>query len=231
MIQSNVNNLISSLYKLQNDYILLDNDNRKKFYYEKREQFNHLDLNNSEVAKLEKAALFIFLNKTCFNGLYRVNKQGYFNVPQGKYKNPKICDTENLQNISKSIKDLNIICADYQETLNFIDANTFVYVDPPYRPVSNTSNFTAYTNTGFDDSKQIKLSTFVHKVNEKGAKVVISNSDTQDNFFNTLYKDYSIYRIEATRRINSNIKYRGKVSELIISNFQKDNISPYAKWK
>lgn len=226
MIQKNIDSLISLLYKIQSDYTILDDSNRKKFYYEKREQFNHLKLSNSKTTQIKKAALFIFLNKTCFNGLYRVNKQGYFNVPIGRYKNPKICDIENLQNISIAIQDLNIMCVDYTQTLNFIDTNSFIYLDPPYRPISSSSNFTSYTKNPFDDEKQIELAQFIDKINKKGAKVVMSNSDpknldNEDEFFDILYKDYYIYRIEANRMINCNGNLRGKINELLISNFKK----------
>lgn len=226
MIQKNIDALISSLYKIQSDYIILDNSNREKFYYERREQFNHLKLNNSKTTKIKKAALFIFLNKTCFNGLYRVNKQGHFNVPIGRYKNPKICDTENLQNISRAIQNLNIMCLDYKQTLKYIDINSFIYIDPPYRPISNSSNFTSYTENQFNDEKQIELAQFIDKINKKGAKIIVSNSDpknldNEDEFFDILYKDYYIYRIEANRMINCNGKLRGKINELLISNFKK----------
>lgn len=231
VIQSNVNALIIALYELQEYYISLDENNRKKFYYENRNLFNYLKLDSKEPTKIKKASLFIFLNKVCFNGLYRVNKQGCFNVPIGKYKNPKICDAENLKNISKAIQHLNINCIDYQETLNFIDANTFIYIDPPYK-TTDSSSFTSYTKTGFNNHEQIRLSKFVHKVNEKGAKIIISNSYTKnshDNFIEKLYKDYFIYTTEVARKINSNVKSRGKVKELIISNFQEDNMSSYIK--
>jgi len=136
----------------------------------------------------KKAALFIFLNKTCFNGLYRVNKKGEYNVPMGAYKNPKICDEENLKNVSLALKNVKIIYADYRESESFIDEKTFVYIDPPYRPLNITSSFTSYTENDFSDKEQIELANYIDSLNEKGAKVVISNSDPKntnenDNFF------------------------------------------------
>lgn len=143
--------LIEQLYSLQNQYIPLDTDKRKIYYYEKRERFNDLKINVDENFNIEKAALFIFLNKTCFNGLYRVNRKGLFNVPMGAYKNPRICDSENLLNISRALQNVEIVHADFRESHSFIDNNTFVYFDPPYRPLNQTSNFTSYAD--YQDNK------------------------------------------------------------------------------
>ena len=194
----------------------------------KREILNNYICNgnkiNGKVSNVEKAALFIFLNKTCFNGLYRVNKKGLFNVPIGAYNNPCICDEENLRNISKALERVNIVCADYKESESFIDPYTFVYFDPPYRPLNETSNFTSYTENEFDDGAQSELAEYVRKIVEKGAKVVISNSDPKntnkdDHFFDELYKAYKINRVEAVRMINCNSARRGNISELLISSF------------
>ena len=167
----------------------------------------------------------IFLNKTCFNGLYRVNKKGEFNVPMGAYKKPLICDRENLTRISKRIKNIKIVCGDFEKSLNFIDENTFVYFDPPYRPLTTTSAFTSYNENLFLDDEQIKLSEYFSKVSEKGAKALLSNSDPKnvdkdDNFFDELYKNYNINRVNAARMINSNASKRGEIKELLISNFE-----------
>lgn len=227
VIKNSVDDLISALYKIQEDYIILDEDERAEFYYAKRKQFNFLSLDDNKSISIKKAALFIFLNKTCFNGLYRVNKQGYFNVPTGRYKNPTICDKQNLKNISQAIKNVKIVCANYQQSLDFIDKNTFVYCDPPYRPISDSSNFTAYTENQFNDLEQIKLAKFIDRINQIGAKVVISNSDPKntninDNFFDDLYKNYYICRVEANRMINRDGNSRGKITELLISNFKEE---------
>lgn len=142
---------------------------------EKRNRFNHIKVNGNETENIEKAALMIFLNKTCFNGLYRVNRKGLFNVPMGAYKNPLICDEKNLRAVSKKLQNVKIVCGDYKKSDDFIDENTFVYFDPPYRPLSETASFTAYTENLFDDEKQIELANFVKRISEKGAMVVVSN--------------------------------------------------------
>ncbi|MGI6608473.1 MAG: Dam family site-specific DNA-(adenine-N6)-methyltransferase [Erysipelotrichaceae bacterium] len=222
-IRDNVDELIKILLVLQNDYIPLDKEERKKYYLYKRENFNNIKINANDI-NVEKAALMIFLNKTCFNGLYRVNKKGHFNVPMGLYKNPLICDKANLQIVSKKLQNINIVCDDYRKSASFIDEKTFVYIDPPYRPITNTSDFTAYTKSLFNDDDQIELSKFIDNMHKKGAKIVISNSDPKnsnedDNFFDDIYSAYKIKRVEANRMINSKSEARGKISELLISNF------------
>ena len=172
---------------------------------------------------IDKAAYFIFLNKTCFNGLYRVNRKGQFNVPMGAYKNPMICDEENLRNINKVLQNVTIVCGDYSLAKQFIDKDTFVYLDPPYRPISETSTFTSYNPDIFDDSEQLRLARFIDEINVSGAKIVLSNSDPKnvnpdDTFFDELYKAYHIKRVSATRMINSKADSRGKINELIICN-------------
>ena len=223
-IKENVHKLIKKLRKIEDEFLAREKEDRKIYYYEKREQFNKLKLeNNSEEVK--RAALMIFLNRTCFNGLYRVNKKGLFNVPMGDYKNPKICDEENLINISKKLKNVDIIYGDYKKSYDFIDKNTFVYFDPPYRPLNQTSSFTSYTEYTFEDKEQIELSEYFKLLNKKGAKLLLSNSDPKnvdinDQFFDDLYKGFDIKRIEASRAINSKGEKRGKVNEVLISNIQ-----------
>ena len=223
-IRDNVDILIKSLKEMEEQYIPLDNENRKDYYYKKREEYNSLKI-NSEVNNIEKAVLFIFLNKTCFNGLYRVNKKGEFNVPMGAYKKPKICDEENLKNVSLALKKVKIIYADYRESESFIDEKTLVYIDPPYRPLNITSSFTSYTENDFNDKEQIELAEYINVLNKKGAKIVISNSDPKnndidDNFFDKLYKNYNINRVKATRMLNSNASLRGAINELLITNYK-----------
>lgn len=223
-IRDNVDILIKSLKGMEEQYIPLDNENRKDYYYKKREEYNSLKI-NSEVNNIEKAVLFIFLNKTCFNGLYRVNKKGEFNVPMGAYKKPKICDEENLKNVSLALKKVKIIYADYRESESFIDEKTFVYIDPPYRPLNITSSFTSYTENDFNDKEQIELAEYINVLNKKGAKIVISNSDPKnngidDNFFDELYDNYNINRVKATRMLNSNASLRGAINELLITNYK-----------
>ena len=223
-IRDNVDILIKSLKEMEEQYIPLNNEDRKIYYYEKREEYNSLKI-NSEMNNIEKAILFIFLNKTCFNGLYRVNKKGKFNVPMGAYKKPKICDEENLKNVSLTLRNVKIVYADYRESEKFIDDKTFVYIDPPYRPLNITSSFTSYTENDFNDKEQIELVEYINVLNKKGAKIVISNSDPKnndidDNFFDKLYKNYNINRVKATRMLNSNASLRGAINELLITNYK-----------
>ncbi len=224
IIRDDIDALITMLYKTQNEFIPLDTDSRKSYYNEKRQRFNDLKVNGNKNINIEKAALMIFLNKTCFNGLFRVNKKGLFNVPMGAYKNPLICDEKNLRAVSEKLQKVTIVCGDYRESANFIDENTFVYFDPPYRPITDTSSFTAYTENLFNDAEQIELAHFVDDMHKKGAKVLISNSDpknsnTEDDFFDNIYSAHKIKRVEATRSINCNSEARGKIKELLISNF------------
>lgn len=221
-IKNNCENLIKELLALQNIYRNQENNINKDFYLSKRERFNSLRLENDS-EKLEKAALFIFLNKTCFNGLYRVNSKGQFNVPFNNAKNPLLCDEDNLRECSKLLQNVQMNVGDYSECKSFIDENTFVYLDPPYRPLTETSAFTSYDKSGFSDEKQIELGNFVSEISKKGAKVVLSNSDPKntnedDNFFDDLYSQFEIERVSASRMINSNAKKRGAINELLITN-------------
>ena len=224
VIRDNVDDLIDLLLDLQNEFIPLDTENRKAYYIKKRERFNYLKINGDKNSVVEKAGLMIFLNRTCFNGLFRVNKKGLFNVPIGAYKNPTVCDENNLRAVSEKLHKVEIVCGDYRESVSFIDENTFVYFDPPYRPLTETASFTAYTENLFNDKAQIELAEFVNKINQKGARIVVSNSDPKnanpkDDFFDELYSEYNIKRVNANRMINSNSEGRGKIKELLISNF------------
>ncbi len=226
-VKNNVDNLISMLVLMQNEFVPLSKEERSTYYLDKRKRFNNLKIKEDVQDNVEKAALFIFLNKTCFNGLYRVNKKGLYNVPIGQYANPLICDEQNLKSVSDKLKKVIIVCGDYKESSDFIDDKTFVYFDPPYRPLTTTSSFIAYTENLFNDEKQIELANFVDEMDEKGAKIVISNSDPknvdlEDTFFDDIYSMHNIKRVTASRMINSKSDLRGKISELLISNF-KDN--------
>lgn len=224
MIKTHVGGLIDILATMQDEYHGRDDIERREYYYAKRSRFNELKLNGDSEANVESAALFIYLNKTCFNGLYRVNRKGFFNVPIGSHKNPLICDEENLLNISKALKNVIIYWGDYGKSEAFIDKETFVYIDPPYRPLNATSGFTSYTEVGFNDAAQIELAEFVNAISEKGARIVMSNSDPKnadeaDSFFDDLYSTYYISRVDASRAINSKSEKRGKIKELLITNF------------
>ena len=224
IIRDDIDELIEMLMVMQNEFVPLDTEHRKVYYLNKRDRFNELKVNSDVNLNAEKAALMIFLNKTCFNGLFRVNKKGLFNVPMGAYKNPMICDEKNLRAVSDKLQNVTIVCGDYRKSAEFIDENTFVYFDPPYRPLTNTASFTAYTENLFNDAEQIKLAEFVNAMHNKGAKIVVSNSDpknasAEDDFFDNIYSAHKIKRVEATRMINCNSESRGKIKELLISNF------------
>ena len=224
IIRDDINGLILMLSVMQDEFIPLDSEHRKMYYLARLERFNAIKVNGHSDVNIEKAALMIFLNRTCFNGLFRVNKNGLFNVPMGRYKNPLICDEENLRTVSDKLQNVRIVCGDYRESASFIDSNTFVYFDPPYRPITDTANFTAYTENLFDDAEQIELARFVDEIHKEGAKILVSNSDpknsnTEDDFFDNIYSTFRIKRVEATRMINCNGEARGKIKELLISNF------------
>ena len=221
VVKYNADALIDKLNAMQLNFLPMDENGRKYYYYSIRDKFNNTLLNDDTCT--DKAAYFIFLNKTCFNGLYRVNKKGQFNVPMGAYKTPCICDEDNLRSVSKALQNVTIVCGDYTQCRQFADSNTFVYIDPPYRPISQTSAFTAYNTDAFNDDEQIRLAAFFDELNGKGAKVVLSNSDPKnidpnDNFFDDLYKNYTIERVSATRMINSKATRRGQINELLIHN-------------
>lgn len=219
-VRDHADSLIHRLRRLEKVYLSLDSRARKALYYEKRDQFNNI----KRPVTIEAAVLFLFLNRTCFNGLYRVNSHGQFNVPMGSYKRPTICDAKNLYRLSDALQDVCIHCGDYQQAKNFIDEKTFVYFDPPYRPLSSTSSFTSYTKGGFDDEAQRQLAEFFREMDKKGAALALSNSDPKnsdekDEFFDQLYNGFTITRIKAARSINSKSAGRGKISELLITNY------------
>lgn len=218
VIKNNVEALIGELSQMQTEYIPLDSDARAEYFYEKRSLFNC-----GETSDVQTASLFIFLNRTCFNGLYRVNAKGGFNVPHGKYSNPKICDQATLRADSALLQKVEIICGDFSETGRYAAENVLYYFDPPYRPLTETSAFTAYSVGGFNDAEQERLRDFCADISRKGALFIASNSDPQnadknDLFFDKLYKMFDIRRVSASRMINSRGDRRGAVSELMISN-------------
>src|SRR5574344_1383120 len=222
-IKNNCESMISQLSVLQSIYKNHSLEENKGFFYEKRTRYNELKVNGNEAENLEKAVLFIFLNKTCFNGLYRVNSKGLFNVPFNNAKNPLLCDEENLRNCSELLKNVQMQVGDYSNCKSFIDKKTFVYIDPPYRPLTQTSAVTSYSENSFEDNQQIELGNFITEIAKKGAQIVASNSDPKninkdDNFFDNLYSDFEIERVQASRMINSNARKRGAINELLISN-------------
>lgn len=218
VIQNDVENLIIELRRLQEQYIPLNTEARKVFFMTKRERFNE-----AEKTDVETAALFIFLNRTCFNGLYRVNSKGKFNVPHGSYSNPKICDEETLRADSALLKRVEILCGDFAQTGKYSGENVIYYFDPPYRPLTNTSAFTSYSKDGFDDEEQTRLRDFCDQIAANKSLFVASNSDPQnidneDDFFDHLYRMFNIKRVSAARTINSKGDGRGAISEIMISN-------------
>lgn len=222
IIRDDVGSLIEYLKRIEDGYILLDNNERKEEYLAKRARFN--ELKKRKEYGLELAALMIFLNKTCFNGLYRVNRHGDYNVPIGAYKNPLICNENNLKIVSNRLQGVKIVCGDYKESNDFIDDTTFVYFDPPYRPLTPTASFTSYTEGMFNDDNQLELAKYIQELDNRGAKIVASNSDPknineEDDFFDNAYAKQNIKRVSATRMINRNGNKRGAVNELLISNF------------
>lgn len=221
-IKFDVYHLILALRHLQSDYGKIRNEeDRNRYYMWVRGQYNNADKTNNLV---ELAAQFLFLNKTCFNGLYRVNSKGEFNVPFGKYVNPQICDEELLKEDSRVLQNVEIRGGDYQSVLWEADKNWFIYFDPPYRPLNATSNFTAYTKNGFDDEQQKQLATTCRVLNDKGARWMLSNSDPtsvnpDDKFFDDLYANFKITRVLASRCVNSKSEKRGKINEILVQNY------------
>lgn len=229
VIQNEPSSLIELLFNLEQSYYDRSENEREPFYYKVREEYNK-QINNFDFLKynddwIKRSAYLIFLNKTCFNGLFRQNKSGEFNVPFGKYKNPKICDKENLIQVSQALTNTLIIAGDFTKTEPYINDDSIVYFDPPYRPLNNTSSFTSYYKENFNDESQKRLADFYHKMNSKKAFLMLSNSDPKnenpnENFFDFIYSDFKIERVNANRMINSNAEKRGKIKELIITNIK-----------
>lgn len=218
VVKYNVESLIIELKQLQAEYLQLDDVARKQYFLAQRESFN-----GNDKTDIETASLFIFLNRTCFNGLYRVNSKGKFNVPHGRYSNPKICDVETLRADSAILQRVEILCGDFAQTGKYADDNVLYYFDPPYRPLTETSAFTSYAKDGFDDAEQTRLRDFCSQIAKHHSLFVASNSDPQnvnnkDDFFDQLYEKFSIKRVSASRMINSKANGRGAISELMISN-------------
>ena len=221
-IKSNVAELILILKRYENEYHSLaeKTEEKKEYYYNKRELFN---TRTSE--SIAQTALFIFLNRTCFNGLYRVNKNNDFNVPIGSYNKPMICDDRNLLVISKLLQKVKILSGDFEQTINYVSEDAIFYFDPPYKPLSETSSFNSYTKDNFNDDEQTRLKKFCDKLNSFGVKWILSNSDVKgknpnDNFFDDLFSEYQINRVMAKRSINANPNKRGQLTELLIANME-----------
>jgi DNA adenine methylase len=234
VIQRAPERLIDRLHALQAQYLALDDVERPRFFYSVRQNYNHQRgavswARSSEHCLLDvsiqRAAWTIFLNRTCFNGLFRVNAKGEFNVPFGRYRRPTICDAANLRAVSSVLQRATLLDGDYTQVEPWVDATTFVYFDPPYRPLSRTAGFTAYAAGGFNDTHQHQLATFFTRLHmHTGAKLMLSNSDPAnteptDDFFQKLYSRFNIHRVQASRMINSKAAHRGKITELLITNY------------
>jgi len=219
IIKKNVYELIDSLNKIQNEfYNLTTHEEQKSYFLHKRKKFN-----STNISEIEIASLFIFLNRTCFNGLYRENKKGEFNVPFGRYKNPKICDEKTLLADSELLKNVEILLGDYSEIEKYVNQYTLIYFDPPYKPLNNTSSFNSYVKEAFDNEEQNRLSIFVRNISKK-AFFLLSNSDFSavnpgELYFEKLYEGFSINKVFATRAVNAKASNRGKLSELLIQNY------------
>ncbi len=226
VIKYDVENLIIELTKIDTEY--QHTVDKKEYYYARRDEYNNLDKNvdaNVYVAGfVRRASLTIFLNRTCFNGLFRVNSKNKFNVPMGKYINPRILDEENLRNVSEALQIATIVQADFSKVTGCVTADTFIYYDPPYRPICETSSFNSYAVGDFDDDEQKRLKCVFDACHQNGALQMLSNSDptnyTDDLFFDDLYKDYKINRILAKRLINSKADGRDTIRELLITNYE-----------
>ena len=220
MVRDNPNQLIESLRDIESAYFALQSEEeRKEFFMAVRDRYNEKNLD-----PIENTTKFFFLNRTCFNGLYRVNKKGLFNVPFGKYSNPTICDPETILNDSGLLQRVEILNGDFEGTFEYAQDNTLFYFDPPYRPLSDTSSFNNYAKEAFNDAAQIRLKEYCDRVNEAGFKFMLSNSDCkgkneEDNFFDVLYAAYQIERVWASRSINSNPNKRGELTEILVRNY------------
>jgi DNA adenine methylase len=228
VIQKSVKQLINELAILNSEYFAKNENDRQKFYYHVRDSFNDelqgFNFQNDDSSWPGRAAKVIFLNRTCYNGLFRVNRNGEFNVPFGGYKRPDILNEDNLQSVAKVLRNTQIEMGDFPSCRDFTDNHTFVYFDPPYRPLSQTSSFTSYSKGGFSENDQQRLAALFRDLDAKGAKIMLSNSDphnenSHDTFFDDLYTGYAIVRVPARRMINCNGTRRGTIDELIITNY------------
>lgn len=217
VVRNHPSELVEALQQIQAEYYaLMSEDERKAFYMERRDEFNTKSLD-----PLRNTTLFFFLNRTCFNGLYRVNKAGLFNVPFGRYDHPQICDAKTIYADSALLQKVEIYTGDYQQVFPFAQGKTLFYFDPPYRPLNNTSSFNDYAKEPFNDLAQVRLKEFCDTVDASGYHFMLSNSDCQDGFFDDLYSPYIIERVFASRSINANPSKRGKLTEILVHNYKE----------
>lgn len=218
---SDMNEELINLYSVVRDnvYELIEDLGKHEVSKEYFLEIRNIDRTEkyAKLSSIERASRFIYLNRTCFNGMYRVNSQGQFNVPFGHYKNPRIIDERNLLNCSKLLNKTEIKCADFSEILTKVQKDDFVYFDPPYVPLNETSSFTSYTKDGFDIDMQFKLRDVCDELDSMGVKFMLSNSDTK--LVNELYANYEIKKVFASRQINANADGRGKITEVLVRNY------------
>jgi len=228
VIKDSTQELVKRLGALESEYLSKGVAEREQHFYAVRDAFNRnkpgITFDTVQPAWVERAAQVIFLNRTCFNGLFRMNRKGEFNVPFGKYKNPRILNEDNLTDVAAVLKNTRILHGDFSTCRPYIDARTFVYLDPPYRPLNDTSFFTSYGKDGFSDADQKRLAEFYRELDKAGAKCMLSNSDPKnedpaDAFFDTMYAGFTIERVPARRIINSKGSGRGEINELVITNY------------
>lgn len=226
VIQQDVDALVTAASDLEARYLALDEAGRKAFFYELRAAFNRehdsFAFGVYSAAWVSHAAKTLFLNKTCFNGLFRVNRKGHFNVPHGRYKNPNVLNEPRLRAVSAALQRAEIRLGDFAQIAELADDQTFIYYDPPYRPISETATFTAYTGA-FGDDAQRRLAALYRELDRRGAKQLLSNSDptnyVADPFFDDLYEGFCIERISANRMINAKASKRGAVREILVRNY------------
>jgi DNA adenine methylase len=228
VIQNDHRDLVEILKGMEDKHLGMTEKQRKNNYYQIRDAYNrqmtNTDYENYSSEGVNRTAYLIFLNKTGYNGLFRLNKSGEYNVPFGRYPNPTICDEENLQLVHEALQNTKLLCTDFTRAEHFIKKGTLVYMDPPYRPLSRTSYFTDYSASGFDEDDQKRLARFYQDMDQRGSYLLLSNSDPKnedphDEFFDKLYQDYHIERVAAKRNINSDKWGRGTINELIIKNY------------
>lgn len=226
-LQRSVEEVIALLMEMQRHYHPLARDEQEQYFYQVRAEFNQSVGRATTVGlpdPIRQTAQLIFLNRTCFNGLFRVNSKGAFNVPFGRYDRPTICDEGNLRAAAAVLQRAQIQHGDFEACRPYVDGHTFVYFDPPYRPLSQSASFTAYASHAFNDDEQVRLAAFYRELDGRCAKLMLSNSDPHnedphDRFFQRLYQGYQIHKVQANRAINSNATQRGKISELLITNY------------
>jgi len=229
VVRDRVDELIEVLHGLGDEFLARDDPARREHYCEVRTEFNRtrkkISYSVFHPSWVERAAQLIFLNRTCYNGLFRVNSKGDFNVPFGRYKNPTILNEPLLRRDAEVLQNTYIHSGDFAESLPYITADSFAYFDPPYRPISRTASFTAYSQNGFGEAEQERLASFFSSCDARGAFLMLSNSDPRntdpgDDFFDRLYAGFHIERVPARRAINSDGSGRGGVSEIIVTNYR-----------